>query len=156
MALFIEPIIEKMLAILAARTPVLLSEDGWPEFAEYGKVFTGGGANLPAVWAMAARTQFAEEESTLHQAHQITVKFGVQAAEPKELMRAVFAYMRAVHRAIEKSWSGDWEDAIEGGQVQRLFIREHNYGSTWARDGSVAKYPELDVVIEVQEAREET
>lgn len=153
MAEFIGPVIERMLAVLQARTPGLLGDR--PAFASYGRLFTGGAGNLPAVWAMAARTQFGDEEATLHQAHQITIVFGVEAGDPEELARLAMAYMRAVHLAIEMSWPGDWADVIPGGVVMVVRIREHNYGSTWAGGGTIAKFPELDVVVEVQELRSE-
>jgi hypothetical protein len=150
MAELIGPVIERIVAVLQARLPGLVEEP----FVEFRRLWTGQAANLPAVWVLPVRTVFAEEESTLHQAHQITVKFGVAAGDPEDLAAAVIDTMRGVHRALEQSWPGDWGDAVEGGQVQSLFIREHDYGVVFQAGGMFARFPEIDLVIEVQELRE--
>jgi len=147
MAKFVRPVIEKLLEVLAARTT---------GFVQFGRLFTGAAANLPAVWVMAGRTVIDPEASTLHQAHLITVKFGVEHSDPDELMNAAMDGMKEIHGAIEASWPGDWVDAVAGGQVQSLTIREHDYGPTWTAGGMVAKFPEMDLVIEVEELRSES
>jgi hypothetical protein len=147
MALLIKPVIDKLLEILAADTT---------SFVEFGKLFTGAAANLPAVWVMPGRTVIDPECSMLRQAHLITIKFGVQDADPNTLMDAVMALMVEIHDAISASWPADWVGAVTGGQVQSLAIREHDYGPTWTAGGMVAKFPEMDLVIEVDELREES
>lgn len=147
MAQFIGPVIDKLLEVLVARTTT---------FVEFGRLFTGAPGNLPACWVMAARTQFGEEEGTLHQAHQITVKFGVQADTPDGVIQAALAGMKEIHLAIEASWPADWVGAVPGGVVTEIYIREHDYGLTWERGAGLAKFPELDVFIETQELRNET
>jgi hypothetical protein len=152
MAELIGPVIERVVWVLGQRTPGLLAAQ--VPFAEYRKLWTGHAANLPACWVMPVRTVFAEEGSTLRQAHQVTVKIGVQTSDPEELAELVVAYMRAVHRALEQSWPGDWVDAVSGGVVQNLFVREHDYGVVFQGGNMFARFPELDLVVEVEELRE--
>lgn len=146
MALFIRPVIDKLLEVLAARTT---------SFREFGRLFTGVMPNAPAVWAMPARTGIDPEASTLHQAHQVLIKFGVEHSVPDDLINAAMDLMVEIHAAIEASWPGDWADAVHGGQVQSVTIREHDYGPTWTAGGMIAKFPEMDLLIEVEELRED-
>jgi hypothetical protein len=147
MALLIKPVIDKLLEILAADAT---------SFVECGKLFTGAAANLPALWVMPGRTVIDQECSMLRQTHLITIKFGVQDADPDALMNGAMDLMAEIHGAIEASWPGDWVNAVTGGQVQNVTIREHDYGPTWTAGGLVAKFPEMDLVIEVEELREES
>ena len=152
MALLIGPIIDRLSEILLEGTPEFLAEP----FVGYYHLWTGQAVNLPAVWILPVRTLFAEDESTLHQAHELTVKFGVSTSEPEDLAQLVVTTMRAVHRAIEQSWPGDWSGAVTAGQVMSLYIREHDYGVVFQHAGMFARFPELSLVIETQEAREES
>jgi len=147
MALLIRPVIDKLLEVLAARTT---------SFVQFGRLFTGAAANLPGLWVMPGRTAIDAECSTLRQAHLITVKFGVEHSDPDSLMNAAMDGMAEIHGAIEASWPGDWVDAVTGGQVQSVTIREHDYGPTWTAGGMVAKFPEMDLLIEVEELRSES
>jgi len=147
MALLIRPVVDKLLEVLAARTT---------GFRQFGRLFTGAAVNLPAVWVMPGRTGIDPEASTLHQAHQILVKFGVENSDPDELANDAMARMLEIHAAIEASWPGDWVDAVTGGQVQSVTIREHDYGPTWTAGGMIAKFPEMDLVVEVEELRSES
>ena len=147
MALLIRPVIDKLLEVLAARTA---------GFAQFGRLYTGVAPNLPAVWVMPGRTVIDPEASTLHQAHLVTIKFGVENSDPDELMNDAMDRMKEIHAAIEASWPGDWVDAVTGGQVQSVTIREHDYGPTWTAGGMVAKFPEMDLLIEVEELRSES
>jgi len=152
MALLIGPIIDRLTAVLQERSPALLTEP----FAAYYHLWTGQAVNLPAVWVLPVRTLFAEEESTRHQAHEITVKFGVSIADPEALYDLVISTMLAVDAAIEQSWSADWSDALAAGQVMSLYIREHDYGVVFQHAGMFARFPELSLTIETQELREES
>jgi len=143
---FIEPIIEHLIAVLRARTS---------SFSEFGKLFSGAAINVDAIWVMPERTSFAEEGSTLDQVHEITVKFGIEATELDDVAHGAMARMREAHKAIEASWPGDWQEVLKGGQVSRIWIRQHNYGPTYANDGRMAKFPELSLVVETKELREE-
>lgn len=146
MAEFIAPVINQLLTELEARTT---------SFTEFHRLWTGIAMNVDCIWVMAARTSFAEEGSTLGQVHEITIKFGVAHTDPDELAIAAMARMKEIHEAIEQSWPGTWPEAVSGGQVQGLWIREHDYGPTWEKEGTLAKFPELSLVIEVQELRED-
>jgi hypothetical protein len=152
MALLIGPIIDRLSEILLEGTPEFLTE----AFAGYYHLWTGQAVNLPAVWILPVRTLFAEDEATRHQAHEITVKFGVSNSEPEALYDLVIATMLAVDQAIEQSWPADWSDAVTAGQVMSLYIREHDYGVVLQHAGMFARFPELSLVIETQEAREES
>ena len=152
MALLIGPIIHRLTTVLKVRSPALLIEP----FSDYYHLWTGQAVNLPAVWILPVRTLFAEEESTLHQAHELIIKFGVSTSEPEDLAELVVITMRAVHRAIEQSWPADWSGAVTAGQVMSLYIREHDYGVVFQHAGMFARFPELSLTIEIQEAREES
>jgi len=147
MAQLIRPVIDKLLEVLAARTT---------GFVAFGRLFTGVMPNAPAVWVMPGRTVIDPECSMLGQAHLVTIKFGVEHSDPDELMNAAMDGMAEIHGAIEASWPGDWVDAVTGGQVQSVTIREHDYGPTWTAGGMVAKFPEMDLLIEVEELRSES
>ena len=147
MAQFIRPVIDKLLEVLAARTT---------SFVQFRRLYTGAAENLPAVWVMPGRTAIDAECSTLRQAHLITVKFGVENTDPDGLANDAMDRMKEIHAAIEASWPGDWVDAVTGGQVQSVTIREHDYGPTWTAGGMVAKFPEMDLLIEVEELRSES
>ncbi len=148
---FVGPVVEKLVAVLKQYTPGELA--GREEFQEFGKQFTGVAKNLPAVWVTPARTAFDEESTgTRRQAHLVVIRFGVTGAEPDELMDAAMAYMRAIDAAIAKSETErDWEDAVAGGVVQRVYVSEHDYGPLFERGNVLARFPELGVVVEVEE-----
>jgi hypothetical protein len=121
-------------------------------FREYGKQFTGLSPNFPGCWVSPVRTELDSESATCHQAHQVRIKFGVEGSEPEEVAQAAMEYMAAIHRALAASWPGDWTGVLAGGQVMRLFVRGHEYGPLFERGGSMAKFPEMDVVAETQES----
>lgn len=148
---FIEPVVDKVLAVLAARTPALLAAENVPAFRAFGKQFRGVSVNFPEVWVSPVRSEFdAEMQATSHQAHQVRIKFGVGGSEPDVVTEQAMAYMRAVHQALAASWPGDW--AIDGAQVTRVFVRGHDYGPLFVQQGTMARFPEMDVVVETHEA----
>jgi len=144
---FIKPIVENVLAVLKDRTP---GELGAREpFVEYGTQFTGVVTGFPALWVMPVRSEFdAESQGYMHEAHQITVTFGVTGSEPGEVTDAAMAYMKAIDAAIQASWPADGS----GLGVMRIFVRSHDYGPLLNRGGVLARFPELDLVVETAEA----
>jgi len=144
MAEFIRPVIEKLIGVLAARTPGLLAAR--EPFTAIGKQYTGVAVNFPACWVMAVRTEFDPDiQGMLAEAHTLTVKFGVAGTEPDQLAEDAMAYMKAVDQAITASVAaGEW-------QALRVFVRAHDYGPLWERGNVIARFPELELIVETTE-----
>jgi hypothetical protein len=151
MAEFVGPVVDRALAILQARTPALLAAAGQRAFQDLGRQFTGIAVNFPSVWVMPIRTEFDAEGSTRHQAHALTVKFAVEGSSPEDLAAVALAYMKAIDDAFTASDPADWVGALESGQVQRVFVRAHDYGPLFERGQVMARFPEMDLVVETQE-----
>ncbi|KKM18469.1 hypothetical protein LCGC14_1665410 [marine sediment metagenome] len=152
MAEFIKPIIETAIAILQARTPALLRAAGLDEFVDFGQQFTGVAPNFPSVWVMPARTVFdADSQHMRHQAHQLQIKFGVSGTEPDDVTAAAMGYMQAIDGAIGASDPEDWQGVIQGGAVLRVFVQGHDYGALFERGGAMARFPELELIVETEE-----
>jgi hypothetical protein len=149
MAELITPVVEKVIAVLKERTPSALGAR--ESFVDYGKEFTGVVANFPSVWVMPVRTSFDAELDGRRQAHQVKVTMAVTGSEPDEVTDAAMAYMKAVDTAIAASWPADWVGAVSGGQVLRVFVEGHDYGPLFGKEGGLARFPELDLVVEVME-----
>lgn len=147
---FIAPIIENALAVLKQRTPGLLA--GRDLFVNFGKQFTGVVSNFPSLYVMPVGTAFdADAQHLVHQAHQVQVKLAVSGAEPDLVTEAALAYMRAVDLAIAQSWPKDWEGKLQNGVVLRVFVERHDYGPLFERQGALARFPELDLIVETEE-----
>ena len=152
MAEGIKPIIENVLAVLQARTPALLQAAGLDEFVDFGKQFTGVAQNFPSVWAMPVRTAFdADSQQTRHQAHQVQIKFVVSGVEPDDVTAAAMDYMQAIDGALAASDPGDWQGIIQGGVILRVFVEGHDYGPLFERGGALARFPELELIVETEE-----
>lgn len=143
---FISPIIDKILAVLEARTPDLLGVRD--AFFTYGRQYTGIVPNFPSVWVMPVRTEFDPEATgASHQAHQVQIKFAIQGSDPDAIADAAAAYMKAIHEALAASWPADWLDVLADGRVQALLVRSHDYGPLFERGSILARFPELDLVV---------
>ena len=143
---FIAPIVDKILAVLEARTPALLGARA--PFAAYGKQFTGIVPNFPAVYVMPVRTEFdSEATGASHQAHQVQIKCAVEGSEPDAIVVEAVAYMTAIHEALAASWPADWAGVLSDGQVEALLVRGHDYGPLFERGNVLARFPELDLVV---------
>ncbi|SRR5581483_3105864 len=155
MAKFVGAIVDAALAILQARTPAALAALTPPRdpFADYGRLFTGSVQNFPAVWVMPLRTTFDPDQQEMrHQAHEIKIICAVAAGEPDELAAAAAAYLAAIDAAIYASDPEDWAAALgPDGQVQRVFIRAHDYGPVFEGRGMLARFPEIDLIVEAEE-----
>jgi hypothetical protein len=150
MAEYIEAVVAKALAVIEARVPALVAAEGLEPFAEFGAKWAGVAVNLPGVWVMPVRTEF-DDEVDGRQAHQITVKFGCSGASPEEVSQAAMQYMRAIHRAIKASDPADWQDCLKAGVVLRVFVRSHDYGPLFQKEAAIARFPELDLIVECTE-----
>jgi hypothetical protein len=149
---YIKPIIDKVLAVLEARTPALLDAVPLERFQAFGRLFTGVEENFPALEVMPVRTEFDPEcQGYEHEAHQVQIKLAIMGAEPDQVTDAAMAYVKAVTAALAASWPGDWADLISGGQIQRLFVRAHDYGPLFAREAVLARWPVIDLIIEAVE-----
>jgi hypothetical protein len=148
---FIEPIVENVIAVLETRTPELL--EGLDPFVQFGKQFTGVAVNFPAVWVMPVRTVLDPEQQHLrHQAHQLTVKFGVSASDPDQVTTLAMRYMELIDQALLASDGGsDWDGVLQAGSVLRVFVQGHDYGPLYERGGIMSRFPELDLVVETSE-----
>lgn len=145
---FIGPVVAAAISILETYTPALLAAAARDPFAEYGRAFTGVVANTPAVYVMPVRTSFdADIQGCFGELHQITIKFAVTGSDPEDLADAALAYMKAIDEAIQQATGADW-----GTAASRVFIQGHDYGPLYERGGSYAKFPELELIVEAQEA----
>lgn len=152
MVQFIKPIIENAIAVLRARTPALLRAAGREEFVDYGKQFTGVAPNFPSVFVMPVRTVFdADSQHMRHQAHQVQIKFALSGSEPDDVTAAAMDYMTAIDGALAASDPGDWQSVIADGVVLRVFVQGHDYGPLFERGGALARFPELELIVEVEE-----
>lgn len=115
-------------------------------FADVGKQFTGIVQNFPAAWVMPVRTAFdAETQGFDHAAHQVQIKFAVSGSEPDAITGEAMTLMQAAHDAIEASVAaGQWN-------ALRVFIAGHDYGPLFELRGVMARFPELELVVEVAE-----
>ena len=72
--------------------------------------------------------------------------------EPDDLTDAAMAYMRAVDLALDQSFPADWEGKLgANGVVLRVFVSGHDYGPLFERGGVLARFPELELVVETEE-----
>jgi hypothetical protein len=150
MADFISPIIDNVLDILQKYTPGLLP--GREPFSDYRKSFTGVVQNFPAVYAMPVRTTFDPESMhTRHQAHQITIKFAISASDPDTLTAEAGAYMAALDGAIQSATVEDWQGTLPQPVVMRVFVQAHDYGPLFERGVQLARFPELELIVETEE-----
>jgi hypothetical protein len=149
---FIGPIVDRVLAVLQARTPALCEAAELRPFLDYGKQFTGVTVNCPSLWVMPERSRFDPDQTgPAKEAHQLTIKFAVSAMTPDEVAAAAMAYMQVIHLAILQSDPADWTDTLAEGTVQRVFLASHEYGPLYQRGASIARFPELALIVEVEE-----
>ena len=57
----------------------------------------------------------------------------------------------AIDGALGASDPGDWQEVIAGGVVLRVFVQGHDYGPLFERGGALARFPELELIVEVEE-----
>ena len=118
--------------------------NGQPAFAEVKQSWTGVVLNWPQAAAMPRTSNFDPEiVGALHSENLLTVKFGVQDADPDQVTANAMSYMLAIGQAIA--------EAPLPPNATRVFIQAHDYGALYQRDGSFAKFPELHLLVEVYE-----
>ena len=149
-AQFIAPIVARTLSVLRKYTPGTVGTR--EPFVDFGQQFAGVVQNWPSVYVMPVRTVHdPEEQNTRHQAHQVKITIAVSATEPDLVTDAAMAYMTAVDAAIAQSDPADWADAVTAGTVLRVFVQTHDYGPLFQRGGMLARFPELDLLVETEE-----
>jgi hypothetical protein len=151
MADFIAPVIDRVLAVLEKYMPATLPVDREP-VVEFGRQFTGVVANMPSLFVMPVRTAFDADAQYLHEAHQVQIKLAVSGSQPGAVTEAAMAYVRAVDLAIAAAEAaGEFADAVTGGQVLRVFVAGHDYGPLFEGHGGLARFPEIELIVEVAE-----
>jgi len=147
---FIGPIVEKVREILRARMPAALGARA--PFVEIGKSWTGVNVNPPSAWVMPVRTDFdGDVEGYLAGRHIITIKMGLTGAEPDLVTDEALVYMAAMDAALVASWPADWAGTLEHGSVLRVWVGSHDYGPLFNLGNVIARFPEMDLVIETAE-----
>jgi hypothetical protein len=150
---FVAPVIERLLEVLQKHLPTTLPTDQEP-VTEFGRQFTGVTVSFPAVYVMPLRTVFDEDaQNYVHQAHQIQIKLAVSGSQPGDVTDAAMTYIKAVHLAIAQAdAAGEFADAVTAGQVLRVFVSAHDYGPLFDRGSVLARFPEIELLVEVAEA----
>lgn len=147
---FLAPVVTKLLSVLEAHTPEFLA--GLPRIERYGRHFTGVVKNWPSLWVMPVRSDFDPDVTGYSsQSHLVLVKFAISAAEPDLIVDLGLAYMRAIHLALAASWPEEWCSALASGQVLGLRVRGHDYGPLWEHGKGVARFPEMELVVQTAE-----
>lgn len=147
---FVAPVIDCLIKLLEHRLPSVLGS--LPPFVDVGLVFTGIAVNFPALWVMPVRTAFdPEREHTRAQVHEIRVKFGITAPDANSTADLAMAYMAAIDSAITQSSIHEWNATMTAPLVRGVFIRSHDYGPLYERGGVLARFPELELLVETEE-----
>ncbi len=151
MADYVKPVIDAVLAALEKRMPAALPVDREP-VREFGRQFTGIVGNMPAVYVMPRRTLFdPDTQGVANMAHEIQITLAVGGSEPGQVTDAAMVYVRAVHQAILEADAAR-EITVTGGQVNRVYIASHDYGPLWEKGGGLARFPEIELIVEAMEA----
>jgi hypothetical protein len=149
-AQFIAPIIARTLEVLRKYTPAALAN--CEPFVDFGKQPSDIVQNWPSVYVMPVRTMFdADAQNMRRQAHLIKITMAVSAPEPDLVTDAAMAYMAAVDAAIAQSDPGDWVGILAAGTVLRVFVQTHDYGPLFQHGGMLARFPEMNLIVETEE-----
>jgi len=147
---YIKPVIDAVLTALEKRVPAALPVDREP-IREYGRQFSGIVANMPALYVMPRRTLFdPDAQGVENMAHELQITLAVSGTEPGDVTDAAMVYVRAVHQAIAAADAAR-EITVMGGQVNRVYVVGHDYGPLFAKGGGMARFPEIDLTVEVAE-----
>jgi hypothetical protein len=142
---FIAPVVAWVLTVLQDMTA-----EQWGEltpFADFHQSFTGVFLNWPPVAVMPRTSAFDPDiVGASHSNNRLTLKFGVNGADPDQVTADAMSYMAAVSRAI---WAADRLAPCPNSK--RLFIADHDYGPLYEHQGSFAYFPELHLEVEVYE-----
>jgi hypothetical protein len=140
---FIAPVVDWLIGVLQKANLGDL-----PAFGEVKQSWTGVVVNWPPAAVMPRNTGFDPEGQARRQVHRLTVKFGVNGADPNQVAADAMSYMKAIDAAIGKAvWPADTPSLA----VTRVFVAAHDYGALWTKEGGFAKFPELHLEVEVTE-----
>jgi hypothetical protein len=96
---------------------------------------------------MPVRTSFDPDmQGCLHQQHLVQIKLAVSGSTPDEVTEAAMIYVKAVDLAIAAA-----DAAGEFSAYLRVFVEGHNYGPLFEKTGTIARLPEIDLIVEVAE-----
>jgi hypothetical protein len=126
MAALIAPLVDSFVALLQAMGTFNAVRRGW-----HGVL-----VNPPEAAVMPGKTQFEAEGTTRANVNAITVRLGIQGADPEELTMRCMATVQAVDAAIE-AWfnAGSFPP-----QVTNVYVIEHDYGQLWGKQGGGLAY----------------
>jgi hypothetical protein len=78
--------------------------------------------------------------------NRLTVKFGVNGADPDQVTGLAVSYMLAIDAALYEA------DAVAAcANSKRFFIVDHDYGPLYERNGNFAYFPEMHLEIDITE-----
>lgn len=143
----IGPVLQWLVDVLKNMTPAQYG--GLEPFAEVHQSWTWTFMNWPPVGVLPRTSTFDPEiMGATHSANELTVRFGVNGADPDQLMADAIAYMLAIDAAIQAAAT-----AAPCPNSMRVFISAHDYGPMFggASGGGFAKFPELHLTVEVTE-----
>lgn len=141
---FIELALSQVQGALMQATPALLESLNLAPFTAVDRVFVGQAPNPPQCWVMPVRTVFADEGSNVEEASSLVVTAAVSGGDPEALGAAAISYVWAIDEAI-RQWAA-WD-----ARVMRVFIQEHDYGKLYAKGGAFTRFPDVHVLVEMQE-----
>lgn len=147
----IGPVVDWLLNVLQNMTAEQYGD--LQPFAEFKQMWTGVAMNWPPVCVLPHSSQFDPEiEGAKHAENRLTVRFGVNGADPNEVGKLAVAYMLAVDAAIYQADAAT-PCVIAAAQyvTTRLFVTDHDYGPLFVKEGSFAYWPELHLAIETME-----
>jgi hypothetical protein len=145
---FIQVAIDGLLGLLKEHTADLLAEMDTPRvpITHFGYAFRGQAMNAPELWVEPVSTVFDDEGTATHGISQLRITLGIVAGDPEACTLAALDYVRAASLAISQNEFAELGDAI-----QRVFVREHNYGALRAGGKGFAVFPEIYVLVEMEE-----
>jgi hypothetical protein len=139
------PIVAWVVSLLSApTTAAALTAAQLTPFGDVRESWTGVIVNWPEAAVMLRNIAFDPEiEGARQEAMSLTVKFGVNGADPDQVVSDAMGYMAAIDAAIN---GAAWLP-----QMSRVFVAAHDFGPLFSKDGSFAKFPEMHLVVEVFE-----
>ena len=137
--------IDGVIGLLTAFIPDIVAEMGRPAFTRFGRAFRGQAMAAPEAWVTPVNTVMDDEGQTRHQISELVVTLGLVGGDPEATMDAALDYVRAVDLAISRNETGLEEP------IKRVFVREHNYGALRTKGTGFAVFPEVFVLVEMEE-----
>jgi hypothetical protein len=142
-ALFGAPVVAWLVGVVNGAAEALTAA-GLTPFADVRESWTGVILNWPEASVMLRNIAFDPEITGARmEAMVLTVKFGVNGADPDQVVTDAMGYMAAIDAAIN---GAAWLP-----QMSRVFVEGHDFGPLFTKDGAFAKFPELHLTVEVFE-----